>query len=348
MATYRILYESLDPLTIGASGDEDKVNRDELEPRDSRRERPRGDLSGRAWACRRRHGGGSPRARRGAGRRAALLRAARGQVPPGDRHRQPVPADTAVEAPARRARRRRSGRDRGGRRACERQGLPDVGVGHRAEDRPRESRPHGEARHRVLPERAAERGDVHTYVGVLAMAHLVCCTGSCAERQDPRPPGGVGGPLGRGRGGSSLGVVASTRRSRSGTTAFIRRQTHYGAYAGPMRSDIDEVATMCELDCTMNVVLDTRGRVIEVMFGSHPYRAPRRDRALQPDLRLRAPGRPGGHRRLRRLRADRPPLLPHRLGACRPTSSSRTAARSSTRAPRPVSRLRWATSLGWR
>ena len=31
MATYRIPYESLDPLTIGASGDEDKVNRDELE-----------------------------------------------------------------------------------------------------------------------------------------------------------------------------------------------------------------------------------------------------------------------------------------------------------------------------
>jgi len=47
-------------------------------------------------------------------------------------------------------------------------------------------------------------------------------------------------------------------------------QTHYGAYAGPMRSDIDEVATMCGLSCTMNVVLDTRGRVIECLFGSHP------------------------------------------------------------------------------
>jgi lactate racemase len=47
-------------------------------------------------------------------------------------------------------------------------------------------------------------------------------------------------------------------------------QTHYGALAGPMRSDIDEVATMAGLDGTMNVLLDTRGRVIEVNFGSHP------------------------------------------------------------------------------
>ena len=31
MATYRIPYESLDPLTIGASGDDSKLNRDELE-----------------------------------------------------------------------------------------------------------------------------------------------------------------------------------------------------------------------------------------------------------------------------------------------------------------------------
>jgi hypothetical protein len=37
-----------------------------------------------------------------------------------------------------------------------------------------------------------------------------------------------------------------------------------------MRSDIDEVATMCGLQCTMNVVLDTRGRVIECIFGAHP------------------------------------------------------------------------------
>ncbi|MGH3318720.1 MAG: hypothetical protein ACRDN9_00835 [Streptosporangiaceae bacterium] len=37
-----------------------------------------------------------------------------------------------------------------------------------------------------------------------------------------------------------------------------------------MRSDIDEVAAMCGLDATLNVVLDTHGRVIHLTFGSHP------------------------------------------------------------------------------
>lgn len=47
-------------------------------------------------------------------------------------------------------------------------------------------------------------------------------------------------------------------------------QTHYGAYAGPMRSDIDEIATMCGLDVTMNAILDTRGRMLELIYGAHP------------------------------------------------------------------------------
>ena len=47
-------------------------------------------------------------------------------------------------------------------------------------------------------------------------------------------------------------------------------QTHYGALAGPMRSDIDEIATMTGLDYTPNVLLDTRGRVINIIGGSHP------------------------------------------------------------------------------
>src|ERR671919_406527 len=65
--------------------------------------------------------------------------------------------------------------------------------------------------------------------------------------------------------------VASDETIESNHCAFVPSpQTHYGAYAGPMRSDIDEVATMCGLSCTTNVVLDTRGRVIECIFGSHP------------------------------------------------------------------------------
>jgi nickel-dependent lactate racemase len=77
---------------------------------------------------------------------------------------------------------------------------------------------------------------------------------------------------GAGGGGKLIlpGVV-SDETIESNHCAFVPSpQTHYGAYAGPMRSDIDEVATMCGLSCTMNVVLDTRGRVVECLFGSHP------------------------------------------------------------------------------
>jgi nickel-dependent lactate racemase len=77
---------------------------------------------------------------------------------------------------------------------------------------------------------------------------------------------------GAGGGGKLIlpGVV-SDETIESNHCAFVPSpQTHYGAYAGPMRSDIDDVATMCGLSGTMNVVLDTRGRVIECIFGSHP------------------------------------------------------------------------------
>jgi nickel-dependent lactate racemase len=77
---------------------------------------------------------------------------------------------------------------------------------------------------------------------------------------------------GAGGGGKLIlpGVV-SDETIESNHCAFVPSpQTHYGAYAGPMRSDIDEVATMCGLQCTLNVVLDTHGRVIDCVFGSHP------------------------------------------------------------------------------
>jgi nickel-dependent lactate racemase len=77
---------------------------------------------------------------------------------------------------------------------------------------------------------------------------------------------------GAGGGGKLIlpGVV-SDETIESNHCAFVTSpQTHYGAYCGPMRSDIDEVASMCGLDCTMNVILDTHGRVADVIFGSHP------------------------------------------------------------------------------
>jgi nickel-dependent lactate racemase len=73
--------------------------------------------------------------------------------------------------------------------------------------------------------------------------------------------------------------VTSDETVESNHCAFVPSpQTHYGAYRGPMRSDIDEVATMCGLQCTMNALLDTRGRVIDIIFGKHPTpTAPRRE-----------------------------------------------------------------------
>src|SRR4029078_6469528 len=47
-------------------------------------------------------------------------------------------------------------------------------------------------------------------------------------------------------------------------------QTHYGALAGPMRSDIDEIATMTGLDYTITVLLDPTRRVLDIIGGSHP------------------------------------------------------------------------------
>ena len=77
---------------------------------------------------------------------------------------------------------------------------------------------------------------------------------------------------GAGGGGKLIlpGVV-SDATIESNHAAFVTSpQTHYGAVAGPMRSDIDEVATMCGLDATMNAILDTHGRVIDLIFGAHP------------------------------------------------------------------------------
>jgi lactate racemase len=66
--------------------------------------------------------------------------------------------------------------------------------------------------------------------------------------------------------------VASDETIESNHCNFtMSPQTHYGALAGPMRSDIDEIASLTGLDYTLNVLLDTRGRVLEIVGGSHPH-----------------------------------------------------------------------------
>ena len=77
---------------------------------------------------------------------------------------------------------------------------------------------------------------------------------------------------GYGGGGKLIlpGVVSDETIESNHCNFVPSPQTHYGALAGPMRSDIDEVATMCGLSAAMNVLLDTHGRVLEVVHGSHP------------------------------------------------------------------------------
>jgi|GEM_PF-274000 nickel-dependent lactate racemase len=65
--------------------------------------------------------------------------------------------------------------------------------------------------------------------------------------------------------------VTSDETIESNHAAFtLTPATHYGSLSGPLRADIDEVATIAGLDATLNVILDTRGRVIYMNFGRHP------------------------------------------------------------------------------
>jgi nickel-dependent lactate racemase len=115
--------------------------------------------------------------------------------------------------------------------------------------------------------------DAYTFVGVSSggtpvwLLHEVASaevTITIGQAQANHWGAGGGGKL-------ILPGVVSDETVESNHCAFVTSpQTHYGAYVGPMRSDIDEVASMCGLDCTMNVLLDTHGRVIDCVFGSHP------------------------------------------------------------------------------
>jgi nickel-dependent lactate racemase len=66
------------------------------------------------------------------------------------------------------------------------------------------------------------------------------------------------------------GVCADVTIEANHGNFVMSPETHYGALAGPMRSDIDEIATMAGLTATLDVLLDTRGKVIEMNFGAHP------------------------------------------------------------------------------
>ena len=115
--------------------------------------------------------------------------------------------------------------------------------------------------------------EAYSYVGVSSRGTPVWLHREVAKREVTITIGQAqANHWGAGGGGKLIlpGVVSDETIESNHCNLVPSPQTHYGAYAGPMRADIDEVATMCGLTCTMNVVLDTHGRVVDCIFGAHP------------------------------------------------------------------------------
>jgi nickel-dependent lactate racemase len=115
--------------------------------------------------------------------------------------------------------------------------------------------------------------EAYSYVGVSSRGTPVWLHKEVAKRDVKITIGQAqSNHWGAGGGGKLIlpGVVSDETIESNHCNFVPSPATHYGALSGPMRSDIDEVASMCGLDATMNVVLDTRGRVIFINFGAHP------------------------------------------------------------------------------
>jgi nickel-dependent lactate racemase len=271
MATYRIPYESLDPLTIGASGDDSKLNRDELEL-----EIPDANILAAIYPDEPEPVGDATQAAREAlespvtGPRFSELLAGKqrlaividNQFRPTPQSKLLPPVFDAVEAAE----------------------LEAVVVCANGKVFPMSESDIEQKIGRQNLERMERLGieffqneprnpETYEYVGVSSRGTPVWLHKEVAQSDLKLTIGQAqSNHWGAGGGGKLIcpGVV-SDETIESNHCAFVPSpQTHYGAYAGPMRSDIDEVATMCGLDVTMNAILDTRGRVLEVIYGSHP------------------------------------------------------------------------------
>jgi lactate racemase len=115
--------------------------------------------------------------------------------------------------------------------------------------------------------------DAYTYLGVSSRGTPVWVHTEVAKRDVIIAIGHAqANHWGYGGGGKLImpGVASDETIESNHCNFTMSPQTHYGALAGPMRSDIDEIATMTGLDFTVNVLLDTRGRVLEISGGPHP------------------------------------------------------------------------------
>jgi lactate racemase len=271
MTTLTIPYESLDPLTIGSAGDETKVSRETLEL-----DVPDGNLLAAIYPDEPEPVGDATEAARRAlenplsGARFSEILAGGSKVAVViDNQFRPTPQSRLLPAVF---------------DAIEAAGKPAVVVCANGKVFPMSDSDIEQKLGRENLDRMERLGisfhqndprnvDGYTYVGVSSRGTPVWLHNEVAacdvkitigQAQSNHWGAGGGGKL-------ILPGVVSDETIESNHCAFVPSpQTHYGAYAGPMRSDIDEVATMCGLSCTMNVILDTRGRVVDCLFGSHP------------------------------------------------------------------------------
>jgi lactate racemase len=272
--TYRavIPYESLDPLTIGASDDESKVSRETLEL-----EIPEANLLAAVYPDEPEPVASATEAARAAleapvagPRFSELLSSATSVAIIIDNQFRPTPASKLLPPVL---------------DALEAAGIADARVvcangkvfPMSDTDIPQKLGPDNLARMERLGieffQNEPRNAEMYEYVGVSSRGTPVWLHKEVA-RCDLKLSIGQAQANHWGAGGGGkliLPGVVSDETIESNHCAFVPSpQTHYGAYAGPMRSDIDEVASMCGLTCTMNVVLDTRGRVVECIFGAHP------------------------------------------------------------------------------
>ena len=271
MTTLTIPYESLDPLTIGSAGDETKVSRETLEL-----DVPDGNLLAAIYPDEPEPVGDATEAARRA-LENPLLGARFSELVDGaskvaviiDNQFRPTPQSRLLPAVL---------------DVIEAAGKPAVVVCANGKVFPMSDSDIEQKLGRENLDRMERLGisfhqndprnvDGYTYIGVSSRGTPVWLHNEVAacdvkitigQAQSNHWGAGGGGKL-------ILPGVVSDETIESNHCAFVPSpQTHYGAYAGPMRSDIDEVASMCGLECTMNVLLDTHGRVIDVVFGSHP------------------------------------------------------------------------------
>jgi lactate racemase len=270
---FKIPYESLDPLTIGAADDESKVYREELEL-----EIPGANLLAAIYPDE-----PEPVGSVDAATREALAQPVAGRAFPEllegkssvaiviDNQFRPTPASKLLPAVF------DAIEEAGIADACVITGNGKVFPLSESDIEMKIGRDNLDRMERLgieLHQNEPRNPDVYTYLGVTSRGTPVWVHSEVVRRDVKIAIGQAqANHWGYGGGGKLIMPgVSSDETIESNHCNFVPSpQTHYGALAGPMRSDIDEIATMTGLDYTLNVLLDTRGRVTDVVGGAHPH-----------------------------------------------------------------------------